>query len=203
VLVVGKSIYFTTDKELWRSDGTAKGTVIVKQLDANSSHPAGLTSFDGKVFFTVEAGNFEKCAFWCSDGTRKGTAAVKQIYFGHPPEQSTFAVLGGTLFFAGFDGLYQSDGTAQGTSLVKRLDQESNILSMATVGTTLFLAATEPKVGRELWVLPVRTRSSRAADSAHGIQRSLRASPNTSSSAALVRSTVPLFEDNEKPDLLE
>jgi ELWxxDGT repeat protein len=70
--VVGSKLYFTanngTGQELWRTDGTAAGTVLVKDIFPgtytrygrvypNSSYPAGLVSYKGKLYFAATDGN--------------------------------------------------------------------------------------------------------------------------------------------------
>ena len=58
--VVGQSLYFSardakTGRELWKSDGTAAGTELVRTSDpvGLSSDPAWLTDVDGRLYFTA------------------------------------------------------------------------------------------------------------------------------------------------------
>jgi ELWxxDGT repeat protein len=69
--------------ELWRSDGTEAGTVLVKDIAAGtrSSQPQGLTVVETapgvyRVFFAANDGvsGFE---LWQSDGTETGTVLVR------------------------------------------------------------------------------------------------------------------------------
>ena len=54
-------MYFTADdginaRELWKSDGTEAGTVLVKDIAAGggfASSPDELTAFGGQLFFTA------------------------------------------------------------------------------------------------------------------------------------------------------
>src|SRR5262249_39719521 len=48
----------THGRELWRSDGTAAGTVLVKDINpgSGSSNPEGLTLSGGHLFFTADDG---------------------------------------------------------------------------------------------------------------------------------------------------
>jgi len=111
--------------ELWKTDGTQTGTVMIKDLFAgpNSSSPHELTRVDDRVFFvatTPDAGQ----ELWVSDGTDVGTVRVKDINPGlqdSSPDRLT--ALNGIVYFVPSDGgtegkeLWRSDGTSAGTTL--------------------------------------------------------------------------------------
>src|SRR5204863_9204611 len=65
--------------ELWKSDGTAAGTVLVKDINPGSggSGPDGLTNVNGTLFFRAFRTNGPE--LWKSDGTAAGTALVRDI----------------------------------------------------------------------------------------------------------------------------
>src|SRR5438477_5728819 len=76
----------THGKELWRTDGTADGTVLVKDVypgtdsagNPHGSSPANLTSVGGALYFTaVDGVNANR--LWKSDGTPDGTVVVQTI----------------------------------------------------------------------------------------------------------------------------
>ena len=70
-------------RELWRSDGTAAGTFLVKDINsgAGESKPYHFTQVGGTVFFVADDGS-RGVELWRSDGTAAGTALVKDIYPG-------------------------------------------------------------------------------------------------------------------------
>src|SRR5262249_18436363 len=136
--------------ELWKSDGTAKGTVLLKDINPgsgspwpggptqpNSSYPMNLTAFQGAVYFS--AGDAAHgVELWKSDGTAKGTVLLKGIWGGAsaPLEgvpalpnsgyPSSFTVFQGALYFAATDAqhgteLWVTDGTAAGTRLAEEI----------------------------------------------------------------------------------
>ena len=83
--VVGGSVYFAANDgihgyELWRSDGTADGTVMVKDIrrGSKSSHPRHLTDVGGTLYFAAKDGSHGQ-ELWKSDGTADGTVMVKDI----------------------------------------------------------------------------------------------------------------------------
>src|SRR5262249_1844409 len=124
--------------ELWKSDGTSAGTVMVKEIASGpygtyaSSYPRSLSNVAGTLFFTADDGIHGR-ELWKSDGTSDGTAIVKDILPGGDGSidpnnfpAPTMINVSGTLFFAANDGangneLWKSDGTNAGTVLVRDL----------------------------------------------------------------------------------
>src|SRR5262249_60144077 len=69
-----------TGRELWKSDGTAAGTVLVKDIrpGPDYGYPENLTGVGRTLFFTANDGvNGQE--LWKSDGTEAGTVLVKDI----------------------------------------------------------------------------------------------------------------------------
>ena len=58
--------------ELWKSDGTSGGTVMVKDIDpgATGSIPSYLTNVNGTLFFAANDGT-HGYELWKSDGTSR------------------------------------------------------------------------------------------------------------------------------------
>ena len=74
----------TTGNELWKSNGTAAGTVLVKTSTAgtNTSNATFyLTNVNGILYFNA-ADATNGYELWKSDGTAAGTVLVKDIYSG-------------------------------------------------------------------------------------------------------------------------
>jgi len=145
-------------RALWKSDGTAAGTVLVGDIYPPSS-PSDLTDVNGTLFFVVFAPSIGD-ELWKSDGTTAGTVPVKDINPGSSSSRpSNLADVNGTLFFAAFDPtngreLWKSDGTAARTVLVRDINPGSGHSfpgDLANTNGTLFFAASDPTNGRELW----------------------------------------------------
>jgi len=159
-------LYVTADDgtdgtQLWKSDGTAAGTVMVKDINPGSagSDPAGLTNFNGTLVFSANDGT-DGTELWKSDGTAGGTVMVKDINPGSAGSYpADLTVVNNSLFFSASDGvhgqeLWKSDGTAAGTAMVKDINPGSagsNPAGLTNVNGTLFFAATDGTSGTELW----------------------------------------------------
>ncbi|TKB78981.1 MAG: hypothetical protein E8D42_06100 [Nitrospira sp.] len=163
---VNGTLFFTVDNgvngiELWKSNGTAAGTVLVKDiyLGLSSSSPNLLTSFKGMLFFTAFNTATDKYDLWKSDGTATGTQVVRSFY-SLSSQDASLTVVNQTLFFVVDDGvnrteLWKTDGTAVGTVLVKDIAVGSSRHSypqyLTNVNGTLFFTADNDVNGRELW----------------------------------------------------
>ena len=146
--------------ELWKSDGTSAGTVLIKDINTtagNESYPSGFTFFNGFTYFSADDG-VNGNELWRTDGTTVGTTLVKDIYAGisgGSPYELT--VSNNKLCFAAYTAagyeLWVSDGTTNGTFMVKDIYAGTNNGSpedLVTNGTKLYFAADDGN-GRVLW----------------------------------------------------
>jgi ELWxxDGT repeat protein len=161
---VDGTLFFQADFQLWKSNGTAAGTVMIKDFLPGQifSAPAYLTNVNGLLFFSANDGTYGT-ELWKSDGTEAGTVMVKDIWSGayavYDSMPRHLTNVGGTLFFKATDGvhgpeLWKSDGTAEGTVLVKDTRSGSYAygpVNLTNVGGTLFFRADDDVHGGELW----------------------------------------------------
>jgi ELWxxDGT repeat protein len=150
-----------TGGELWKTDGTAQGTVLVKDIEPGPGGygAANMTVCNNTLFFTYQT-NADGTELWKTDGTAAGTVMVKNISSlstGSSP--SSLTVMNNTLYFVANDGsngkeLWKSDGTSTGTILVKNINQYSNSSNpdyLTVLGQELFFSASDGVNGNELW----------------------------------------------------
>lgn len=174
-VVVGGTTYFLQPdarygKELWRTDGTPTGTVLVKDINPGPADP-GISSLQvsgGVLYFFAEDGT-NGVELWRSDGTTAGTRIVADVRAGKDGgiASSQLVVAGGVLYFVGSDAaggeeLWRSDGTSAGTWRVADICAgtcASNPQDIVASGARLFFAAEDlavrgPSCGRRMARLP-------------------------------------------------
>jgi ELWxxDGT repeat protein len=172
--VVGDTLFFTAGdgehgRELWRSDGTAAGTVLVKDINPEQEYayapvPQHLTAVGNTLFFSADDG-VHGPELWRSDGSTAGTVQVKDVRPGTSPDHRgphALAVHDGTLYFVEDDDthgneLWRSDGTAPGTVLVTEIVPGANHgyysgpAELTSVAGALYFAVDDGTHGHELW----------------------------------------------------
>ncbi|MBL0341284.1 MAG: T9SS type A sorting domain-containing protein [Bacteroidetes bacterium] len=171
---------YTNDIELWMSDGTNGGTVLVKDINPGNdgSYPADFKEINGTLYFTAYSSSSGR-ELWKTDGTSGGTQIVKDIISGNVGGFSTsaqfgyythpFSVVwqnGGSFYFTANNNasgpggstddmeLWKSDGTDAGTVMVKDIYpgiDGSYPQDFYDINGTLYFTARNPANGRELW----------------------------------------------------
>ena len=122
----GSTLFFAAQDpehgfELWKSDGTTEGTVLVKDIlpGPESSIPFQIVPFGDRVLFTTYLYDDEaRSGLWISDGTEAGTLRLES----HPYVSNIIAA-GDRAFFLSFTdetgwewGV--TDGTVAGTHII-------------------------------------------------------------------------------------
>lgn len=161
----GDSLYIggytsETGVELWRSDGTKAGTVLVKDTlpGSPSGNPTPPVVLDDVLYFTAvnDIGGWD---VWRSDGSPAGT---RLVLGDSPIERSvlswTLATTDDLLFFIqgeadGTNNLWRSDGTEMGTLKLKHFIPTERFVigGSATLGKRYYLVADDGEHGWELW----------------------------------------------------
>ena len=168
-IALGTDVFFPHNDgihgyELWKTDGSEAGTVLVKDLCPGTcrSWPRHFTPFGGALFFIGDDG-VHGTELWRTDGTAAGTTMVLDLRPGALGGPSSLKIAGGVLYLAAEDGvhgleLWKSDGTAAGTVLVKDINPgaEGSDLSLSFLsldfGGRLLLTADDGVHGAEPWL---------------------------------------------------
>ncbi len=163
----GGVLYFINNRnELWRSDGTAAGTRMIRAFPhdhnpgcysspasgATACNPEQLTAFHGKLYFR-SGDRLHGPELWKSNGTRAGTKIVTDIGSGkYGSFLGDLTVAGDKLFFTTDTGyqLWRTDGTAAGTKMIKGILFPGELAAFKGV---LYLSAEDENDthGEELW----------------------------------------------------
>jgi len=154
--------FFATDEGIWQTNGTSENTSLL--LESESTF--GIQVFNDQLVYTADHPNTNQRTIWLSDGTAGGSqplldsaeaAGLTVTVYQNRPQ------INGTLFFSGRTSelgweLYKTDGTAEGTALIKdiypgdgdgaRILDETDYL---VLDNTLYFQGTTPIQGRELW----------------------------------------------------
>jgi ELWxxDGT repeat protein len=168
-LVVGNTLYFgasdvTHGYELWKTDGTAANTLIVKDIKAGMGtslwtppqhgppFPPSFAraSFNGQIYFTADDGahGFE---LWTSDGTDAGTFMVNDLAPGSSSgNPSLYNVLDSSLYFLTVSKVYVTNGQACGTREISSTTYiTTTAQNLAVSGSKLFVSLKDQSFGQE------------------------------------------------------
>jgi ELWxxDGT repeat protein len=153
----------TSGTELWKTDGTSAGTVMLKDINAGtaSSNSADFTALGTSVIFSATDAT-HGTELWKTDGTPGGTVLVKDIVSGtgsSSPQQ--FVVFQNKVFFLTLSGtfpvfqykLYSTDGTSGNTVQIKSFGAGGFALlfNSVIINNKLYFSASTLTDGFELW----------------------------------------------------
>jgi trimeric autotransporter adhesin len=170
IVFVNEVVYFNLQsyagngEELWRSDGTAANTKLIKRFEAGYSNFYEPYAHNGKIYFTKEDNLYGREP-WLSDGTAEGTSLLKDIYKGPSVSSpSFFTTINGKLIFSARNEtgseLWTTNGTEAGTRILKDINTHSTAGmfysyggsdAMATLNKELIFVADDGQPGKRLY----------------------------------------------------
>jgi ELWxxDGT repeat protein len=208
--------------ELWRSDGTAPGTMRF-DLNPGAAHslPRHFTTIGDLLYFVAD-GPGHAGSLFATDGTPAGTYELYDYFFAGGPTVSSLVNYRGRLFAAAGGAadleLWSSDGTIHGTYRVQDIHPSgsANVDLLTVSGGRLFFSANDGVSGFELWAtdtlfddgfearvfLPVFTWSSHTNGCAIGCDLgfTIPGLEGGASMQATVNDTEPLYVQDDTPD---
>ena len=170
-MLAGKLIFrgntATTGSEIFITDGTTPGTVLIKDINEGSSgcNPGDFVLMNGFVYFSAVTAS-EGRELWKTDGTFDGTKLLKDIVPGSDSsnkqgEYQLFSAGNYLLFAASTPAtgveLWVSDGTTIGTNLLADINignggaDSSNPAHFFTLNGLVLFTATAATTGNEIW----------------------------------------------------
>ncbi|HQF27801.1 MAG TPA: T9SS type A sorting domain-containing protein [Bacteroidia bacterium] len=166
----GNEFYFAaTDNdynyELWKSDGTAAGTIKLSNIGATTPAIGHWNSINGKfVFSSFDNSTIYGRELWVTDGTPSGTTILKDIRNGLASSLDGAADFiyndGNILYFTATDNgtnyeLWSTDGTQSNTLKVSNTGSIANTIGHWTKLNNHFIFTMNDggsTRGREMWV---------------------------------------------------
>lgn len=152
---IGGQLFFAADDvhgtELWRSDGTAAGTRMVRDIRPSTitAAPRDLVDAGGRLLFLAADDGLYGPELWVSDGTESGT----RLFVERPSSLAwaIFGPLGNRLLFQQsptMPRLWATDGTAAGTMPLTSFE----LFSPPTIaGSLAFFPGPGTADGQSLW----------------------------------------------------
>ena len=164
-IVMNDVLYFELDdgrgetgKELWRTDGTADGTYLVKDIREGSEGSIidEMIVYDNHIYFSAYNGSGSSFGdLWKSDGTEEGTVPVTSTNNNFGPRYLT--VFNDEIYFNARDEdndnkryVWKSDGTEEGTVRVSDTEIDGSFFSDFG-GYLYFRGGDSSGTGWELW----------------------------------------------------
>ena len=131
-----------TGFELWKTDGTPSGTVMVKDITTTpgGSLPQWFRVYNGKLYFSVDIGDPAVDGLWVTSGTDASTVRLKAGIRMGDGEVVEYAEINGTLYFIASGKLWETNGTVSGTHAV--LNSPDDPHRLTTLNNKLFFFAT-------------------------------------------------------------
>lgn len=167
----------TNGAELWRTDGTANGTILIKDINPGKpgSYPQALAEVNGKLLFraTDATMGYE---LWVTDGTTNGTQLLKDfdnsgsngfhtIYseIRHRLNEVNISYVKDNVYYFGADDkvhgleLWRTDGTTAGTYMIDDLattpdkSAGSQLNYLFIDSAYIWMSMSDGKTGNELY----------------------------------------------------
>lgn len=167
VMAIGSTMFVHGDDgsgtgvELWKTDGTIAGTVLVKDINpgAASSNLSFLGAVANGLYFFEATHPSYGAEPWVSDGTAAGTQLLKDVRPGAAGSTAGlrwFTAVNGKVYFSADDGthgpeMWITDGTTAGTQMLTDRPTGAGFANTTALGSLALFVAHDSLTGSELW----------------------------------------------------
>jgi ELWxxDGT repeat protein len=163
LIVLNNLLVFNNVTQLWKSDGTAGGTSVIKTI-RTPAFTAQFVVLNNVIYFPGDSTNTNPAVdqLWKTDGTPGGTTLVKTINPSGAASIGNMYVYGGRIYFYAYDGTgngvqpWVSDGTADGTKQLKVVKStvygDAAPSNFTPYNGKLYFSMNDDSSARQLWV---------------------------------------------------
>jgi uncharacterized protein (TIGR03382 family) len=148
-VVLGNKLLFsasdgTHGSEPYVTDGTMSGTSMLVDLipEMTKARAYEAKTFTNATYLAVEDEDIS--VLWKTNGTAAGTASIQNL---HRQASPGFTIVGSTMFYRDFYGLWKTDGTTP-----TKVAETSNVDEMLAFGNLLAFAGSTPNSSHGLFV---------------------------------------------------
>lgn len=153
-------LYFSASNgngfELWKTDGTATGTVLVRDINTGQQGPVGHTFFwdpvPGAVSYEVKVEHDRYAVFAGNPELHRTIAVFEETVTGTTHSMDVLPASYRLITRANFSDGSQGDQITEPVTVYSTIDTSSSHPSnFAVFGNELYFAAETPDAGREIW----------------------------------------------------
>ena len=155
-------LYFSANTilgyELWKTNGTAAGTVQVKDINpGGSSNPNNFVIMNNKLYFVAADGTNGR-EIWTTDGTSAGTFMVADVNVGGSSDPQHLTVRGGRIYFSAYSNTFGREmhymNSAENVVFLRDCAPgilDGNPSNIFSYGSYVYFMAGDGTNGKELW----------------------------------------------------
>ena len=149
---IGNKIFYQINYgELWVTDGTTSGTLLLKNFA--SDRIGTFHELNGKLLFFGDENNNGSYELWTSDGTVSGTVQVKNVLHDYQFSPSVAYIKIGSKYFyqINYGELWVTDGSTAGTLMLRNFGSDYMSTFHELNGKLLLFADDNNNNSYELW----------------------------------------------------
>ena len=155
-------LYFSANTilgyELWKTNGTSAGTVLVKDINpGGSSNPDNFVILNNKLYFVAADGTNGR-EIWTTDGTSSGTVMAADVNVGASGDPKDLTVHGSRIYFSAFSTTYGREmhymNSAENVTFLRDIAPgtlNGNPVNIFSFNGDVYFQSGDGTNGKELW----------------------------------------------------